>query len=219
VQAVTEQAAGYSPDAVLIVVSNPLDAMCHVAYAQAGFPRERVIGMAGVLDSARFRAFIAEATDVSVVDVSAMVLGGHGDTMVPISRYSTVAGVPITQILEPEQVRALEERTANGGAEIVSLLKTGSAYQAPGASVVEMIDSILLDKRRVLPCSVYLQGEYGIDGLFVGVPVKLGHGGVRQVIPLSLLPEELAALKQSAAAVKDLVEAMDRLSAEPAARA
>jgi malate dehydrogenase len=216
VRSVTEQAIQQSPDAILIVVSNPLDAMCHVAFAAANFPRERVVGMAGVLDSARFRTFIAEATDVSVEDVSAMVLGGHGDTMVPISRYSTVAGVPITQILEPEQVKALEERTARGGAEIVALLKTGSAYQAPGASVVEMIDSILLDKRRVLPCSVYLQGEYGIDGLFVGVPVKLGREGVRQIIPLSLLPEELAALKQSAAAVQELVAAMERLGAETA---
>jgi malate dehydrogenase len=215
VRSVTEQAIRHSPDAILIVVSNPLDAMCHVAFAAAAIPRERLIGMAGVLDSARFRTFIAEVTDVSVEDVSAMVLGGHGDTMVPISRYSTVAGVPITQILKPDQVRALEERTANGGAEIVALLKTGSAYQAPGASVVEMIDSILLDKRRVLPCSVYLQGEYGIDGLFVGVPVKLGHGGVRQVIQLSLNDEELAALKHSAAAVQDLVDAMGRLSAEP----
>jgi malate dehydrogenase len=219
VRSVTEQAIRHSPDAILIVVSNPLDAMCHVAFAAAAIPRERLIGMAGVLDSARFRAFIAEVTDVSVEDVSAMVLGGHGDTMVPISRYSTVAGVPITQILEPDQVRALEERTANGGAEIVTLLKTGSAYQAPGASVVEMIDSILLDKRRVLPCSVYLQGEYGIDGLFVGVPVKLGHGGVRQVIQLSLNDEELAALKHSAAAVQDLVDAMGRLSAEPTSTA
>lgn len=217
VRDVTEKAVSASPDAILIVVSNPLDAMCHVAFEAAGLPRERVIGMAGVLDSARFRTFIAEATDVSVEDVSAMVLGGHGDTMVPISRYSTVAGVPITQILEPEQVRALEERTANGGAEIVSLLKTGSAYQAPGASVVEMIDSILLDKRRVLPCSVLLQGEYGIDGLFVGVPVKLGEGGVRQIIELSLLPEESAALQKSASAVRDLVEAMERLAAEASA--
>lgn len=215
VRSVTEQAVRQSPDAILIVVSNPLDAMCHVAYGVAGLPRERVIGMAGVLDSARFRAFIAEAADVSVEDVSAMVLGGHGDTMVPISRYSTVAGVPITQILAPEQVKSIEERTANGGAEIVSLLKSGSAYQAPGASVVEMIDSILLDKRRILPCSVYLRGEYGIDGLFVGVPVKLGHSGVRQIIELSLHAEESHALKQSAGAVKDLVAAMERLSAEP----
>jgi malate dehydrogenase len=214
VRSVTEQAIRQSPDAILIVVSNPLDAMCHVAFEAAGIPRERLIGMAGVLDSARFRTFIAEATDVSVEDVSAMVLGGHGDTMVPISRYSTVAGVPITQILEPDRVRALEERTANGGAEIVGLLKTGSAYQAPGASVVEMIDSILLDKRRVLPCSVYLQGEYGIDGLFVGVPVKLGQGGVRQIIPLALTEEELAALKSSAGAVQELVEAMERLRAD-----
>jgi malate dehydrogenase len=214
VRSVTEQAVGHSPDAILIIVSNPLDAMCHVAYDAAALPRERVIGMAGVLDAARFRTFIAEATDVSVEDVSAMVLGGHGDTMVPISRYSTVAGVPITQILEPEQVRALEERTANGGAEIVGLLKTGSAYQAPGASVVEMVDSILLDKRRVLPCSVYLQGEYGIDGLFVGAPVKLGAGGVRQIIELSLLPEESQALQKSAGAVRDLVAAMERLAAE-----
>jgi malate dehydrogenase len=217
VRSVTEQAVAQSPDAILIVVSNPLDAMCHVAFAAAGLPRERVIGMAGVLDSARFRTFIAEATDVSVEDVSAMVLGGHGDTMVPISRYSTVAGVPITQILEPEQVKALEERTANGGAEIVALLKTGSAYQAPGASVVEMIDSILLDKRRVLPCSVHLEGEYGIEGLFVGVPVKLGEGGVRQIIQLSLTTDELAALKTSAGAVQDLVDAMERLGAEAAA--
>jgi malate dehydrogenase len=216
VRSVTEQAVAQSPDAILIVVSNPLDAMCHVAFAAADLPRERVIGMAGVLDSARFRAFIAEATDVSVEDVSAMVLGGHGDTMVPISRYSTVAGVPITQILEPDVVRALEDRTANGGAEIVSLLKTGSAYQAPGASVVEMIDSILLDKRRVLPCSVHLEGEYGIDGLFVGVPVKLGHGGVRQIIELSLTDDESAALRKSAGAVEDLVAAMDRLAAEAA---
>jgi malate dehydrogenase len=216
VRSVTEQAIRHSPDTILIVVSNPLDAMCHVAFDAAKLPRERVIGMAGVLDSARFRTFIAEATDVSVEDVNAMVLGGHGDTMVPISRYSTVAGVPITEIQEPETVRALEDRTANGGAEIVGLLKTGSAYQAPGASVVEMIDSILLDKRRVLPCSVHLQGEYGIDGLFVGVPVKLGSGGARQIIELSLTAEESAALQRSASAVRDLVDAMERLRAESA---
>ena len=215
VRSVTEQAAQASPDAVLIVVSNPLDAMCHVAFDASGFPRERVIGMAGVLDSARFSTFIAEATDSSVEDVSAMVLGGHGDTMVPISRYSTVAGVPITQILPAETVKALEQRAANGGAEIVGLLKTGSAYQAPGASVAQMIDAILLDKRRILPCSVHLQGEYNIRDLFVGVPVKLGAGGVRQIIELSLTEEELAQLQKSAGAVRDLVEAMDRLAAEP----
>jgi malate dehydrogenase len=216
VRSVTEQAIRHSPDAILVVVSNPLDAMCHVAFDAAKLPRERVIGMAGVLDSARFRTFIAEAIEVSVEDVSAMVLGGHGDTMVPISRYSTVAGVPITEILDPAKVTALEERTANGGAEIVGLLKTGSAYQAPGASVVEMIDSILLDKRRVLPCSVYLRGEYDIDGLFVGVPVKLGSGGVRQIIELSLTAEESAALQRSASAVRDLVDVMERLRAESA---
>ena len=215
VRSVTEQAAAASPEAILVVVSNPLDAMCHVAFDAAGFPRERVIGMAGVLDSARFSAFIAEATDSSVEDVSAMVLGGHGDTMVPISRYSTVAGVPITQILPAETVTALEQRAANGGAEIVGLLKTGSAYQAPGASVVQMIDAILLDKRRILPCSVHLQGEYGINDLFVGVPIKLGAGGVRQIIELALTEDEKAALHRSAGAVKDLVEAMDRLGSEP----
>jgi malate dehydrogenase len=217
VRSVTREAVQRSPEAVLIVVSNPLDAMCHVAYAEAGFPRERVIGMAGVLDSARFRTFIAEAADVSVEDVTAMVLGGHGDTMVPISRYSTVAGIPITELFPPDQIKALESRTAGGGAEIVSLLKTGSAYQAPGASVVEMIDAIALDKRRILPCSTYLQGEYGLRDLFVGVPIKIGAGGVREIIELSLEPDERAALKKSAAAVKELVEAMARLAAEPAA--
>jgi malate dehydrogenase len=217
VRSVTEQAVAASPGAIFIIVSNPLDAMCHVAFAAAGLPRERVIGMAGVLDSARFRTFIAEAADVSVEDVTAMVLGGHGDTMVPISRYSTIAGVPITDVLEANVVKELEERTANGGAEIVSLLKTGSAYQAPGASVVEMIDSILLDKRRILPCSVLLQGEYGIENLFVGVPVKLGAGGVRHVIPLALNEVERTALHKSAGAVRDLVEAMARLQSESAA--
>ncbi len=186
VSSVTEQIVAKSPNAIIIVVSNPLDAMCHAAFDVAGFPRERVVGMAGVLDSARFRSFIASELDVSVDDVSAFVLGGHGDTMVPLSRYSTVAGIPITELLPAEQVKALEDRTANGGAEIVGLLKTGSAYYAPGTSVVEMIDAILLDKRRVLPCSVKLQGEFGIDGLFVGVPVKLGAGGVREIIELNL---------------------------------
>ncbi|MFL5760360.1 MAG: malate dehydrogenase [Thermomicrobiales bacterium] len=211
VSSVTEQVVAQSPDAVIIVVSNPLDAMCHAAFDVAGFPRERVIGMAGVLDSARFRTFIAEELDVSVEDVSAFVLGGHGDTMVPLSRYSTVAGIPITELLPAETVTALEDRTASGGAEIVGLLKTGSAYYAPGTSVVEMVDAILLDKRRILPCSMFLQGEYGIDGLFVGVPVKLGAGGVREIIQLKLSGGESAALKKSAAAVKDLVDAMARL--------
>src|SRR5829696_4443081 len=173
VRSVTEQIVNVSPNAIIIVVSNPLDAMCHVAFDTAGFPRERVIGMAGVLDSARFRTFIAMELDVSVQDVSAFVLGGHGDTMVPLSRYSTVAGIPITELLSADRVKSLEERTANGGAEIIGMLKTGSAYYAPGTSVVEMVDAILLDKRRVLPASVLLQGEYGIKDTFVGVPIKL----------------------------------------------
>jgi malate dehydrogenase len=208
VASVTEQIAKTSPQAILIVVSNPLDAMCHVAFDTAGFPRERVIGMAGVLDSARFRTFIAMEADVSVQDVSALVLGGHGDTMVPLSRYSTIAGIPITELFSPERVNAIEKRTANGGAEIVGLLKTGSAYYAPGSSVVEMVDAILLDQKRVLPCSVLLQGEYGIEGLFVGVPIKLGAGGLEEIIELKLTDDEKQALSNSAAAVQDLVDAM-----------
>lgn len=211
VGSVTEQVVKASPEAIIIVVSNPLDAMCHVAFDAAGFPRERVIGMAGVLDSARFRTFIAMEAGVSVQDVSAMVLGGHGDTMVPLSRYSTIGGIPITEYLPADRVKAIEERTANGGAEIVGLLKTGSAYYAPGTSAVEMVDSILLDKKRVLPCSVLLQGEYGIDGLFVGVPVKLGAAGLEQIIQLNLTSDESAALKKSAGAVQGLVDAMKSL--------
>lgn len=214
VRMVTEQVAAASPNATILVVSNPLDAMCHVAFDAAGFPRERVLGQAGVLDSARFRTFIAQELDVSVRDVTAFVLGGHGDTMVPLSRYSTVAGIPITELLPPDRVRALEERTANGGAEIVGLLKTGSAYFAPGASVVEMVDAILQDQKRILPSSVLLKGEYGIDDLFVGVPVKLGANGVEQIIEISLTDQERTALRRSADAVKELVEAMRRLSAE-----
>ena len=213
VESVTTSVIPGSPDAVVIVVSNPLDAMCHVAFDAAGFPRERVIGMAGVLDSARFRAFIAMEMDVSVEDVSAMVLGGHGDTMVPLSRYSTVAGVPITELLPADRVTAIEERTAKGGAEIVGLLKTGSAYYAPGMSTVEMVDAIMLDKKRVLPCSVLLKGEYGIDNLYVGVPIKLGANGVEQIIELSLTDAESGALKKSAGAVQELVEAMAGLRA------
>jgi malate dehydrogenase len=216
VGSVTQQVVSGSPDAVVIVVSNPLDAMCHVAFDNAGLPRERVIGMAGVLDSARFRTFIAMELGVSVEDVTALVLGGHGDTMVPLSRYSTVAGIPITELLPAERVKAIEQRTAGGGAEIVGLLKTGSAYYAPGMSVVEMVDAILLDKRRVLPCSVLLQGEYGINGLFVGVPVKLASGGVEEIIQIRLTAEEQAALEKSAGAVRSLVEAMDALKASSA---
>ena len=210
VKAVVEASASQSPDAVLIVVTNPLDAMCHVAMRASGFPRERVLGMAGVLDSARFRTFIAEELGVSVADASAFVLGGHGDTMVPLPRYSTVAGIPITDLLPPDRIQALVDRTANGGAEIVALLKTGSAFYAPAASAFEMVDAILRDRRRVLPCAAYLQGEYGVNGLFVGVPVVLGHGGLQRVIEIKLTAAEQTAFDKSAAAVQELV---DKLSA------
>jgi len=206
VRSVVEQAAAVSRDAIIVVVTNPLDAMCHVALEASGFPRERVIGMAGVLDSARFRTFIAQELAVSVEDTHAFVLGGHGDTMVPLSRYSTVAGVPITELLDAERVRALEERTANGGAEIVNFLKTGSAYYAPAASVVEMVEAILKDKKKILPCAAYLDGQYGTKGLYVGVPVKLGRAGVEQVIEITLTREEQAAFDKSAAAVRELVD-------------
>ena len=205
---VTLEVAKYSPGAILMIVSNPLDAMCHVAMEVSGFPKHRVVGMAGVLDSARFRAFIAAQLDVSVENVHALVLGGHGDTMVPLPRFSTVAGIPITELMTPERIEALVTRTRNGGAEIVGLLKTGSAYYAPASAAVEMAESILKDKKKILPCAAYLDGEYGISGLFVGVPVKLGRNGIEQIVPLKLLPEEAAALNKSAAAVKELVEAM-----------
>ncbi len=208
VRSVVEQAVKHSPDAILIIVTNPLDAMCHVAKDASGFPRERVIGMAGVLDSARFRTFIAEELGVSVEDTHAFVLGGHGDTMVPLPRYSTVAGIPITELLSEDRVRALSERTANGGAEVVALLKTGSAFYAPAAAVFEMVESILLDRKRVLPCAVELHGEYGQDGLFVGVPVVLGAGGMERVIEIRLTSDEQAAFDRSAGAVRELVEAL-----------
>jgi malate dehydrogenase len=185
--------------------------MCHVAFDAAGFPRERVIGMAGVLDSARFRTFLAMELDVSTEDVTAMVLGGHGDTMVPLSRYSTVNGIPIPELIPADRLAEIEKRTAGGGAEIVGLLKTGSAYYAPGTSVVQMVDSILLDKKRVLPTSVLLKGEYGINDLYVGVPVKLSRKGIDKIIELKLTDQESAALKKSSQAVKDLVEAMANL--------
>jgi malate dehydrogenase len=203
---VVRQAAAVSPDAIIIVVTNPLDAMCHVALKASGFPKERVIGMAGVLDSARFRSFIADELEVSVRDVRAFVLGGHGDTMVPLPRYSTVGGVPITELMTAERIEALVDRTRNGGAEVVALLKTGSAFYAPAASVVEMAESILRDRRRVLPCAVLLEGEYGVNGLYVGVPVVLGHGGVERVIEIKLTEDEQAAFDKSAAAVQELVE-------------
>lgn len=208
-QSVSGEIAKVAPNAIVIVVSNPLDAMCHVALETLGFPRERVIGMAGVLDSARFRSFIAEELDVSVEDVTAFVLGGHGDTMVPLARYSTVAGIPLPDLLDEDTITRLQTRTANGGAEVVALLKTGSAYYAPAAAVCEMIDSILLDKKRILPTSVYLQGEYGINDLYVGVPVKLGKNGIEQIIEIKLTEEETAALRKSADAVQELVTAMN----------
>jgi malate dehydrogenase len=206
VRAVVEEAARHSPDAILIIVTNPLDAMCHVALTASGFPRERVLGMAGVLDSARFRTFIAQELGVSVADTHAFVLGGHGDTMVPLSRYSTVAGVPITELLPADRVRALEERTANGGAEIVALLKTGSAFYAPAASAFEMVDAILRDRKRVLPCAVLLKGEFRTSDLFVGVPVVLGRGGMEKVFEITLTVDEQAAFDKSAAAVQELVD-------------
>ena len=206
VKGVTEQVVKVSPQCILIVVSNPLDAMVQTAYRISGFPRNRVIGMAGILDSARFRTFIAQELSVSVENVHAFVLGGHGDTMVPLPRYSTVAGIPITELLPQERIDALVQRTANGGAEIVGLLKTGSAYYAPSAAVTEMVEAIFKDKRKILPCAAYLEGEYGVDGLFVGVPVKLGQNGIEEIIQVDLRPEEEAALKKSAAAVKELVD-------------
>jgi malate dehydrogenase len=209
---VVGQVARYSPNAVLIIVSNPLDAMCHVAMEESGFPKSRIIGMAGVLDSARFRTFISMELNVSVENIHALVLGGHGDTMVPLPRFSTVAGIPITELMSSERIEALATRTRNGGAEIVSLLKTGSAYYAPASAAVEMAESILKDKKKILPCAAYLDGEYGISGLFVGVPVKLGKNGIEQIISLKLGPEEQRALNKSAAAVKELVDAMGAMS-------
>ena len=208
---VTEQIAALSPDAILIIVSNPLDAMCQVAFDTSGFPKQRVIGMAGVLDSARFRAFISMELNVSVENTHAFVLGGHGDTMVPLPRYSTVAGIPITELLPKDRIDAMVERTANGGAEIVSLLKTGSAYYAPASAAVEMAESILKDKKKILPCAAYLEGEYGINDLFIGVPVKLGATGIEDIIQIDLTEEENAALKKSADAVQELKELLKKL--------
>lgn len=211
VKKVTQEVASRSPQAILIIVSNPLDAMCHVAYEASGFPKQRVIGMAGVLDSARFRAFIAMELNVSVESTHAFVLGGHGDTMVPLPRYSTVAGIPITELMPPERIAALVQRTRNGGAEIVGLLKTASAFYAPSSAAVEMAESILKDKKKILPCAAYLDGEYGIRDLFIGVPVKLGAKGVEQVIEIKLTPEENTALQKSAAAVQELKSVMAKL--------
>jgi len=209
---VTTQVVKYAPDAIIIIVSNPLDAMCHVAFEASGFPKNRVIGMAGVLDSARFRAFIAMELNVSVENTHAFVLGGHGDTMVPLPRYSTVAGIPITELMSPDRIASLVERTANGGAEIVSLLKTGSAYYAPASAAVEMAESILKDKKKILPCAAYLEGEYGFNDLFIGVPVKLGAGGVEEIIEITLTDDEKQALGKSAAAVAELKALLKKLS-------
>ncbi len=205
VAGVTREVVQRSPNCILVVVSNPLDAMCEVARRVSGFPRQRVVGMAGVLDSARMRCFIAMELNVSVENTHAFVLGGHGDTMVPLPRYSTVAGIPITELISKERIDAIVERTRNGGAEIVNLLKT-SAWYAPGAATVEMVEAILKDKRKILPCAAYLQGEYGINDLYVGVPVKVGSKGVEQIIEITLSDDERAALNKSADAVKELFE-------------
>ena len=206
VGSVVEQIVARSRDAILVLVTNPLDAMVQLAWKKSGFPTKHVVGMAGILDSARFRTFIARELDVSVENVTAFVLGGHGDTMVPLPRYSTVAGIPITDLLSKERIDALVTRTANGGAEIVNYLKTGSAYYAPAAAAVEMVEAILRDKKKILPCAAYLEGQYGTTGLYVGVPVKLGRSGVEQIIEITLTPDEQAAFDKSAAAVRELVD-------------
>ncbi len=202
---VVSKVVQYSPNCIIIVVSNPLDAMAQAAYKLSGFSRNRVIGMAGVLDSSRFRTFIAEELKVSVENVTAFVLGGHGDTMVPLPRYSTVAGIPITELMDQATLERLVKRTRDGGIEIVNYLKTGSAYYAPSASATEMVEAILKDKKKILPCAAYLDGEYGVKGLFVGVPVKLGANGIEQIIEIKLTPEEKAGLQKSVDAVKELV--------------
>jgi malate dehydrogenase len=208
VGSVTEEIVRTSPNAILIVVSNPLDAMAQVAFRKSRFPKNRVIGMAGVLDSARMRTFLAEALNVSVENVTAFVLGGHGDTMVPLTRYSTCAGIPVGELLPKDVLDKIVDRTRNGGAEIVSLLKTGSAYYAPSSAAVEMVESIIKDKKKILPCAAYLEGEYGINGLFVGVPAKLGANGIEEIIQINLTTEERAQLQKSAASVQELVNVL-----------
>jgi len=205
---VTRSVVKHSPDCILIVVSNPLDAMAHLAYKVSKFPRERVIGMAGILDTARFRTFLAQELRVSVRDVSALVLGGHGDTMVPLVRLTTVGGVPVTEMLSGEAIEKIVQRTRDGGAEIVKLLKTGSAFYAPSAAIAQMVDAIVRDRKQILPCTAYLQGEFGIDGLYIGVPVKLGAAGMEEIVDLRLTEEEQAQLNRSADAVRQLLETM-----------
>jgi malate dehydrogenase len=208
VKSVAEQVAKSSPGAILIIVSNPLDVMCYVAMKASGFPRERVIGMAGVLDTARYRAFLASELDVSVRDIQAMVLGGHGDTMVPLISYTSVSGIPITQLIDKAKLDAIVDRTRSGGAEIVKHLKTGSAYYAPSAGAVQMAEAIVNDQRRILPCAAWLQGEYGMKDLFLGVPCKLGRRGLEKVIEVQLTPDEKAALQKSADAVREPMAAV-----------
>lgn len=213
VRSVVEQSVAQSPDAIVIVVTNPLDAMCHVGLEASGLPSRRVLGMAGVLDSARFRTFIAMELGVSVVSTSAFVLGGHGDTMVPLPRYSTVGGVPITELMSQEQIDAIVDRTRNGGAEIVSMLKTGSAFYAPGASVAAMVDSIINDRHMVMPCAAYLEGQYGVEGLYVGVPTRLSSNGVESVVEVGLTDDESAQFANSASAVQGLVDTLVEMGA------
>jgi len=210
VKTATENAMKYSPNAIFILVTNPLDAMCWTSWKISGLPRHKVIGMAGVLDTARFRTFIAEKLQVSVENISALVLGGHGDTMVPITRLTNVSGIPLSELLDAETINALVTRTQNGGAEIVKYLKTGSAYYAPSASTVEMVESILKDKKKVLPCAALLEGEYGLNGIFFGVPVKLGASGIEKIYEVKLTDDEQAAITKSAAAVKELVDVLQQ---------
>ena len=211
VRQVSEQIRKVAPDSIVVMVSNPLDVMCYVAMKTTGFPRERVIGMAGVLDTARYRSFIALEADVSVEDVQALVLGGHGDTMVPLVSYTTVSGIPLTQLLPRERIDALIDRTRNGGAEIVKYLKTGSAYYAPSSASVQMVEAIVKNKKRILPCAAWLQGEYGLEGLFVGVPCKLGEGGLQQILEVELSEDERKALHESAGHVRETMQALEAL--------
>lgn len=210
-KSIVEKVATLAPDSILIIVSNPLDAMCQIALNTSGFPKNRIIGMAGVLDSARFKTFIAWELGVSMEDVQALTLGGHGDTMVPLPRYATVSGIPITQLISEDRINELADRTRNGGGEVLGYLKAGGAYYAPSSAVVEMVESIIRDKKRILPCSVYLEGEFGLNGVFLGVPVKLGSAGCEDVIQLYLNEEEMSALHDSAAAVRKLIEKLPQL--------